>query len=231
MNIEDKIFNRIKKTLALAKNNPSEHEAQAAMLMAQKLLAKHGLTLKDMEGEDTTEGLKKVVRLDIIEPTGRLVWWRSSLAEVIARNFKCKCFLTKYGNYEKVITFMALEEDAEIAKEVYLYAEKVADNLATKYVQKQYREGNNTKGVRNDFMKGFIAGLDEKFIEQVEKNNWGLVIVTDALVVQEFKELKVRYVNSTGVRPKFSGSESAYNEGHESGKNFGDSRNRKGIEG
>ena len=39
------IISKIEKLLALAGNNPSEAEAQAAMLKAQKLMAEHNLDL------------------------------------------------------------------------------------------------------------------------------------------------------------------------------------------
>lgn len=47
--MEEKIIEKIRKCLALANNNPSEEEAKAAALMAQKLLAKYNISLVDVE--------------------------------------------------------------------------------------------------------------------------------------------------------------------------------------
>jgi len=227
-NMDDKVIDKVRKALALANDNPNDSEAHTAMLLAQRLLAKNGLTLKDVEGEQ--ESLKKVVQENIIPNSGRIPWWKKQLAMVISDNFKCKCFTVNYGNYNSAIAYFGLEDDVMIAKEVYQYAENILDKLATRYVQKLYRDGKETKGMRNEYMYGFMNGLKEKFKEQVEKNDWGLIIVTDALVEQRYSEKKFRKASSSGIQPGFSGSNEARSEGYKEGQNFADAQSRTGIE-
>lgn len=225
--MEDKIIGKIKKALALAKDTPSDDEAQAAMLAVQRLLAKHNLSMQDVEGYATTE--KKTKEEMVTELTGRIPWWHKKLAYVISENFKCKYFMVRYGSYNGGIVFFGLEEDVLIAKEVFQYAREMIDKLAKSYVGKLYRRGESTKGVRNIFIEGFLSGLQAKFKEQIEKNNWGLVLVTDALVVQEYENMNMKTVKSTGIQPKFSNNSEAYNEGKKQGENFASAK--KGIEG
>ena len=52
MSKEDKILEKVKKLLALAGNNPSQAEAEAAAAKAQALLQEYNLTLKDVDGEE-----------------------------------------------------------------------------------------------------------------------------------------------------------------------------------
>jgi Protein of unknown function (DUF2786) len=222
----EKIVNRVRKALALANDNPSDEEAHTAMLLAQKMLARHGLTLKDVEGEQ--EGLKKVVEKSVTEPSGRIPWWKKQLVMVIAENFKCKAF--KSGKYQSTLVMFGLEEDVEIAEAVYKYAETIVDKLAKSYVGKLYRQGKSTSGVRNEYILGFLTGLRDKFEEQVAQNNWGLVLVTDALVEQHYSDKKLRKGSSGGIQPGFSGNAEARAEGYNQGKNFADSSSRKGIE-
>jgi hypothetical protein len=222
----EKVINKVRKALALANDNPSDNEAHTAMLLAQQMLAKHGMTMKDVEGEQ--EDLKKVVEVNIIDYTGRIPWWKKQLAMVIADNFKCKVY--KSGRYKSTLVYFGLEEDVEIAKSVYEYAENILDKLAKSYVGKLYRQGKSTKGVRNEYILGFLHGLSEKFREQVEKNDWGLIIVTDALVEQQYSDKKLRKASSGGIQPGFSGNAEARAEGFKQGKNFVDNSNRKGIE-
>jgi hypothetical protein len=225
--MEDKIIGKIKKALALAKDNPSDDEAHAAMLAVQRLLAKHNLSMQDVEGIDTTD--KKTKEEMVTDLSGRIPWWHKKLAYVISENFKCKYFLVRYGSYSGGIVFFGLEEDVTIAKEVFQYARGVIDKLAKSYVGKLYRRGESTKGVRNIYIEGFLKGLQDKFKEQIEKNNWGLVLVTDALVVQEYEAMDMKTIKSTGIQPKFSNNSEAYNEGKKQGENF--ASDKKGIEG
>jgi hypothetical protein len=219
----EKVINKVRKALALANDNPSDAEAHTAMLLAQQMLAKHGMTMKDVEGEQ--EDLKKVVEVSVTKPSGRIPWWKKQLIMIIAENFKCKAF--KGGT---TLVLFGLEEDVEIAKAVYQYAEDVMDKLAKSYVGKLYRQGKSTEGVRNEYILGFLHGLGEKFKEQVEKNNWGLIIVTDALVEQHYAEKNLRKASSGGIQPSFSGNAEARQEGYNQGKNFADTSSRKGIE-
>lgn len=71
------------------------HEAQAAMLSAQRLLFKHGLTMADVDGDAVGGGLEAVD-----EPAGnqarRSPWWHKLMASVVARNFRCYAYLGRY---------------------------------------------------------------------------------------------------------------------------------------
>lgn len=46
--MEERIIEKIRKCLVLANNNPSEEEAKAAALQAQKLLAKYNISMADV---------------------------------------------------------------------------------------------------------------------------------------------------------------------------------------
>ena len=59
---------KIKKLLALAGNNPSEEEAQAAMLKAQELLLQNGLTMEEVTSHG--EPAKKEVTEEKLDGRG-----------------------------------------------------------------------------------------------------------------------------------------------------------------
>ena len=48
----ERIIKRIEKLLSLAGNNPSQEEAQSAMLMAQKLMAEHNLSMEAFQEKE-----------------------------------------------------------------------------------------------------------------------------------------------------------------------------------
>ncbi|AMS01090.1 hypothetical protein AR9_g005 [Bacillus phage AR9] len=227
--MDTKIIDKIKKALALANDAPNDEEAQAAMLAVQRLMVKHNISMKDVELKDNSE--KKVVQDDkVIEPTGRISWWKKQLSAIIAKNFKCEALISKYAKNKSSITFLGLEEDVIIAKSVFQYAEKVIDKFAKSYVGKVYRSGKSTVGVRNIFINGFLVGLNEKFEEQKNENNWGLVLVKDSLVVQTLEKMNLRKHSSSGIKPKFANDSEAWEAGNKKGKSFADTQKRKGIE-
>jgi hypothetical protein len=224
----EKVIEKVRKALALARDNPNDHEAETAMLLAQRLLAKNGMSMNDVEDSEGDK-LDRIMEMHITERSGRIPWWKKSLAYTIAENFKCKSLITRFGNSNSSLTFFGLEEDVLVAVEVYQYAEMVIDKLAKSYVGKIYRSGESTKGVRNDFIYGFLTGLNDKFKEQVETNEWGLVLSMDALVVKTFSEKKMRKSSSSGIRPEFAGDSRAHDAGYKEGENFADTSSRRGI--
>jgi hypothetical protein len=226
--IDEKVLNKIKKTLKLAKESKSEGEAQAAMLATQRLLAKHDLNMEDVGDGEVSKKDKNVVYKQVTEESGRITWWQKSLAAVIAENFRCNAMIQPLGYRLSAIYYLGLEEDVRIASEVYAYAEMMVDKLAKSYVGKVYRSGRNTKGVRNIFITGFISGLGEMFDEQVKQEGWGLVLQQDALVVERHESMDAGTHKQTGIKPMFAEDEHAYRSGYNQGQNF--AADKKGIE-
>lgn len=58
--MKEKIIEKIKKALALANNNKNPNEAQAAMLMAQKMIAKYYIEMQEVL-EPIIEEVKKII--------------------------------------------------------------------------------------------------------------------------------------------------------------------------
>ncbi len=79
----DKVIRKIQKLLALAGNNPNEHERMAAMQAAYDMLAAHNLQMKDVVGAAATEvagGNGRVLSYSIRETWRRDLW--ISIAEL-----------------------------------------------------------------------------------------------------------------------------------------------------
>lgn len=258
----------------------SEAEAQNAILLAQKLMAKHGLDMADIEASSNDKETKK----EVIEGYGtegfKLAWWHKSLANVIANNFRCYYFMRSFYKETRIV-FMGLKEDVEIAKSIFKFAsaqieyharkyrknrkkeleeqnlpegfkdfsikevidyasrsgvrDYVIDGILRKYdkeaMQRKYltieiKEAMNIKidgpALRNDYIRGFIAGLDEKFREQVEvnKEEWGLVLVKDTDVVERYNELSKNFRTARASKVSSSNDASAFNAGVKQGKKF-----------
>lgn len=211
---ELKVVERVRKLLALAGNNPSEKEAQAAMLKAQELMAQY-----DIDESKLKTGLD-IEYVTLAATHANNEGFRSTLAVIIAKNFKCKAFLR--GN---IIHFYGRKVDCEICVQVFNYAYKYCKNRGIS-LRNQYRnEGRYHKGVANSYFAGFMMGLKESF----EVQSVALMVIVPQDVLDTFDKT---YSNCTktykgGMQntPMHNG---LYNTGKEEGKNF---LNHKKIEG
>ena len=211
------IISKVEKLLALAGNNPSEAEAQAAMLKAQKLMAEHNLDMAQFQDKSQEHKEAIVEYLQGYHNTN----WAISLAMVVSSNFRCN--LLRASGYGLV--FVGLKEDVEICKTVFSFAAKTLDKNMAK-LRRQYRKnGLPTDGISGDYAYGFIAGLKDRYKEQVEKNNWGLILVKDALVVKKTEEIANKKAKARfGKSLNRSGNMELYAKGYRDGNTLGDDR-------
>ncbi|MED4572828.1 DUF2786 domain-containing protein [Brevibacillus agri] len=220
--MNENILRKVRKALALASNNPSEQEAQAAMLMAQRVLAEHGLSIQDVEEHEEKQD-KNVIHEHATE-YGKTIWWKKSLSATIAENFRCFSYVNKKCGASQ-IRFVGLDSDVSLAIEIFKFACEAIKYHLSKYRQELKESGYWKAEITylvNDYLRGYLHGLDQKFKEQVEKNNWGLVLVKDALVVQERESMKMKKAKPIGA--SFGGDHGAYERGFTDGKSFDSSK-------
>lgn len=174
----EKIIEKVAKLLALADldKNPSENEAIAASLAAQKLLAKYNLSMADVTGEHKPEEDMEQVIADV--GTGNK--WKYQLSVVVADNYACKT----YSHGSEMIVFYGYKADVLIARRVFVYLFKVGNRLANQYV-KQYREEicSYASGVYNSFVSGFTDGVRK----ELEKQCTALALVVQPEVQESWE--------------------------------------------
>ncbi len=203
----EKVIRKITKLLALSDldRNPSENEAIAASLAAQKLLAKYNLSIADVTGEhDPTEGIEQV-----IADVGTGQKWKYILSDVVAQNYACRTF--SHGA-ERII-FYGYKADVLIARRVFVYLFKVGNRLATQYV-KQYREDvyRNASGIYNSFVRGFTDGVRK----ELEKQCTTLALVIQPEVQESWEKFSANF--KTVNRNVTAVNAYAYEEGRIEGK-------------
>lgn len=214
--MNEDMLHKIKKLLALSKST-NEYEAQNAMIMAQRLLIKHKLSLREVEAY---EGNSSNVNEESTGIKFRGSSWKSNLANVIANNFGTYLFYRTVRTHE--ICFYGKEEDITICKIVLEYAIKCinsnGDNLIKKL--KMDRRRKKFKGIKDDYALGFVVGLDNRFKEQIKSNHeWGLILQKDEVVTSKYKEFSNGF-GTVSVSKEFDKNIFAYNKGKEDGKQF-----------
>lgn len=216
---QSKIVRKIQLLLKKTTNNPSMEEAQTALLMAQRLMAEHGVSQADVESqEDVSIPKKKATRSDLkFEST--TPWYKRKLANVIASNFRCYSWIGRSGRSSKMV-FLGVEQDVELAKMTYEFACDAIKYGASQYAKelRKIEYVSSITAVKNDYMIGWINGLEDQFKEQVNKNNWGLVLVKDALVVKEYENMSFSKGRRSSI--SVSGSSNARGAGYRDGKGF-----------
>lgn len=168
----NKMLEKVKKLLALAGNNPSEEEAQAAALKAQELIAQYNL--------DISEETKEEVKYKLVEAVhSNNEGYRKPLAVIIAENFRCKAIMV--GN---MVNFFGREADAEACASTYNYLYRVSHNIGLKLERQARKEGRSTRGVANSYWRGFMYGLRKG----LEAQSTALAIVVPQDVQDKFTE-------------------------------------------
>lgn len=183
----DRILKTVKDLLALAEDDERHvEESHSAFLKAQKLMVKYGIDPKEITDNEET--------IEILEQSGteykRLFWWERRLATIVAKNFRCKSFIRWKKFKEKKqkqnkIMFMGRDSDVELASEMYKLAIDAVLFYTKRYMSQYKLTGAD---VKNDYILGFVDGLEEKFEEQIAEQEWGLVLVVPKEVEEKYAE-------------------------------------------
>lgn len=218
-NNNEKIIEKIKKVLELSRNNPSEAEAKAAALKAQRLMAEYHISMAEV---DAIEDVENIAEKSVNVGTGNK--WKYGLANIVAKNFRCKHFLCG----KDTVVFYGYQVDAEIAAETFKFlfetGKKAANNYYMKLRNKAQKNGNFFigNGIKNCFLIGYMEGISDG----LEKQCTALMIVIPKQVEEKYIE---RSQGFRTVRHKRLNTASYYGnqsieEGRIVGKNTIDSR-------
>lgn len=176
MTHNNEIIEKIKKVLAMT-DSPYPEESQAAMLKAQELMIKNGLSISDIE--DAGKPKQKEVVDEIAHESRRIIWWKITLSSIIGNNFRCHPYCGYCG-----VFFIGIKEDVEIAKNVYAYAVIVIEQLSKEYAKANKIPGVDSRRIKNTYIFGFLDGLRDRFAEQVNSECFALILVKDDAVIE-----------------------------------------------
>lgn len=209
----EKIIEKIRKVLELSKNNPSQAEAESAALKAQELMAKHHLSMKEIEAVEETDCIEES---SVHVGSGNR--WKYLLADIVARNFRCKYFMYGIAN----IVFYGYKEDTEIAAMTFEFLFKVGNKAAANYYQKKRKdaikrqESFNGSGIKNAFLIGYLDGIEEA----LEKQSAELMIVVPKEVEESYADVTAGFKETSNAVSYGDDSEGqkAREEGIKTGK-------------
>lgn len=162
IDMDNKIIEKIQNLLELAYDAPNDEEGQTALLMAQRLMVKHNLSMNDLTNSKTQK--------DIGETIGtweyRLPWWQEKLAGILGENFRCKTIrrrLPEDGITQ--IIFFGYQSDAEFCSKVYegalLYLKYRLKRLFPTVSRARWKD------YKKSYLLGFLNGIDQRFQDRL----------------------------------------------------------------
>lgn len=198
----NKMIDKVRKLLALAGNNPSEEEAQAAALKAQKLIAQYNLDLSNETGEQISYKLVEAIH-------SNNEGFRKHLAPIVANNFRCKAIMI--GNK---VNFFGRDGDVDACVATFNYLYRVCHNIGERLERQARKEGRSTRGVANSYYQGFMVGLKAGMDAQSK----ALAIVVPEDVKCKFTERFPNIVKGKGGMRNMGFDMEAFAQGREDGK-------------
>lgn len=205
------VLDRIAKLLALAES-ANEHEAQAAMNAAQRLMLKHNLE-EVARGPMTSCSFRHLGR-----PSGRVSEAERVLANILSEHFFVDViWVPVFRALEKkrgsVLEVCGRLENLEMAEYVHSFLLGTAERLWKEHKKAHGIRGN---GDRRAYLSGVMAGFEARLEEQAKKNEKeGLVWVGDADVEQYFRG---RHPRIRWTRHVTSRGTSAHEHGVQAGR-------------
>jgi hypothetical protein len=208
---EEHVLERVAKLLALAES-ANEHEAQAAMSAAQRLMLKHNL-------ESLTRETRPAYDFRHLgTPSGRIGESQRVLAQILAEHFFVEViwvpvWRTLAGKRGSVLEVCGSPENLELAEYVHTFVSHTGERLF-----RDYRRGDGRRGARERerFLAGLMAGFREKLdAERKRSRAAGLVWRGDG-ELHDFFRGRHPHIRTTR-HATHSGTE-AYAHGREAGK-------------
>ena len=199
----NKILNKVKGLLALARDNENDEEGQSAFVLAQRLMITYNINKTDV---DDTELSEEPIGEESVTIYKKLQTWERVLGRIIGENFRVKVFFTKRNvpgsmHRKTCIKFYGLEQDLKLAKEMYLLAYECLVFYTKRYIDKAYDEGKYqrsqyyTASLKSSYTNGFLEGLDNKFREQLSqlRNEYEVLVLIPKEVETAFKEKSEKF--------------------------------------
>jgi hypothetical protein len=206
-----KIGERIAHLLALAES-PNVHEAEAAMLAAQRLLLKHNI---ELQKERIAQGY---AWKHLGKPTGRTTEAERVLSLILNKHFFVEVvwvpvYRPLEGKRGSVLEICGTQGNLEIAEYVHGYLVETAERLWNEHRQVCGIRSNRD---RRTFLAGVMTGMNDKLSREAKKSQKaGLVWIADGDLLSFFRK---RHPHVRHVRYAGQARTDAYTRGRDAGR-------------
>lgn len=195
---EEKIVERIARLLALAES-PNQHEAEAAMAAAQRLMLKHNLDAA------RSAAARDFAHVHLGRPTGRVSEHERVVAMILGKHFFVEAiWIPVYrpleGKRGSVLEICGTRANLAIAEYVHGFLHATSERL---WRDHRKAHGIRTNRDRRTYLAGVMVGFADKLARQETRSrSEGLVWVKDGDLARFFRRRHpyVRHVRHAGQR-------------------------------
>lgn len=171
--MNNELIEKLRKLIALAGNNPSVHEAEAAMLKAQSIALEHGIDIAMVSKEKKK---KTEFTRDTIFFGGRLPIQNDFITNILTKFFDVKVFSSGSRDSGRLLYFIGVAENVKVAQQLYKFLREAMDSCWKKYF-------HSTPNISLAFKKSYFLGFYNGLCNKLEKNKQ--VIEANMLVTGE----------------------------------------------
>ena len=211
----ESIIDKIRKLMALSEDKDDD-EAQAAILLAQRLIAKYNIE-QDVVERDTSHR----VTLYEADLDYAFNWYRLKLLSVICNNFKTYCSVNHYGPRLRRLSIVGERVDVELAQNVFMYALAALEKCAKAFTELPdvKRKWKRKKEMKEQYISGFIVGLHVKLETQKRASEEMALALTIHPAITE--QVKDRFdENSDRYGPEIKRNTGSFVSGFIDGQQF-----------
>ncbi len=208
--LENPILRRVQHLFSLAQSE-NQHEAEAAMRAAQRLMLKYNLE-SAVEIADRGYSFRHLGR-----PTGRRMAWQRVLGNILSTHFFVEVIIIpvyrpKEAKRGSVLEACGSPANLEMAAYVHDFLEQAALSLWTRHRREQGARGAAEK---NSFLYGVMRGFSDKLAQEKRASQREGLIHAGDPELQEFLRARHPYIRSVSAGGRVKSD--AFSAGHQAG--------------
>ena len=214
---------KIKKLLNMAKRG-TKHEREVAYLKAQEMTAKYHIEQDLLQDNES----KLVVEIEVELNVKAEIF--ATLAQVIAKNFRSKFYVTyHHKNFIRPV-FLGLELDAQVASEIFKDAYKYIRSESTRIAHYYHKMRGYSNGIKDDWQLGFVQGLNDGFDAQIQSSDeTSLMIIIPEEVKKSFQEMTFNGKDLTLKPISYNGHSNVKDAAYQNGYDYSMKRRQQAI--
>jgi len=214
--MNDTLINKLKKLLALAGNNPSQQEAEAALAKAQSLAIENGIDLALIGSNEQEDDIVQ----DEMEFGGRLPTVNVYITNVLTQFFNVRIITSGGRNSGRKLIFVGKQSDINTAKYVYGW---LSDTMVRCW-HNYYKNNDVALSHKQSYLFGFYNGLvnkldvnkyrveKEKLKTTEDKSKYAVATVNLEKKIQSFIDDEFPNLRSSATK-RISVDTNSYNRG------------------
>jgi len=220
------LINKLQKLLALAGNNPSQAEAEAAMLKAQSIAMEHGIDLALIG--NVSESESESIIQEILEMGQRLPTVNTYVSNILTKFFDVKIILGGSRFSGRMLIFVGTTNSISVAKYIYSWLSETMVRCWKSYYS------NNKQTITLDhkqsYLFGFYNGLCDKLRQaqlqtesvklktEEHKNNYAIIRRSMETKLENFISKSFPELKHTSTK-KIQVNQNSYASGFKDGTN------------